>query len=132
MWHTWKFVCLSSSVLKLKCSYNLEENKHILSFIPSFMKLTSTYYMPGSQLGYLDSKERSLIIMVSGCRIMKTIQNYTHDIFFSKTYSVSSVICVNIHSVASANFDFTFDFSLFLYLCPNKSVTFIYTPSRTH
>lgn len=88
--------------------------------------------MPGSQLGNLDSKERSLIIVVSGCHIMKTIQNYTHDIFFSKTYSVSSVICVNIHSVVSANFDFTFDFSLFLHLCPNKSVTFIYTPSKTH
>lgn len=86
--------------------------------------------MPGSQLGYLDSKERSLIIVVSGCRIMKNIQNYTHDIFFSQTYSVSSVICVNIHSVASANFDFTFDFSLFLHLCPNKSLSFIYTPSK--
>lgn len=78
--------------------------------------------MPGAQLGYPDSMESSLIIVLSDWHVklsssiapqMKNIQNYTRD-FFLPTCSAFSVIYVNIDCIASANLEFTFGFSLFL------------------
>lgn len=78
--------------------------------------------MPGAQLGYPDSMESSLIIVLSDWHVklsisiapqMKNIQNYARD-FFRPTCSAFSVIYVNIDRIASANLEFTFGFSLFL------------------
>lgn len=86
--------------------------------------------MPGSQLGYFDSKERSLIIVVSGCHIIKNIQNYTHDIFSRKPIlfplSYMSTCTLLLQPILISPL-----ISPFSYTCVQINHCFIYTPSKT-